>query len=133
MIPVWVDTNVLLRFLLDEPQDQAKRARTLINKAERAEIALIVPVVVLAEVVWVLHSYYGQTVVSIAEKLRPLVATEGLVVENSDVVLEALRVMAERSLKFADAYLVAAATSRQQAVATFDLELRKLSPRAFPV
>lgn len=46
-----VDTNVLLRRLLDDDPDQSERARRLFERAE----TILIPDVVLAETIWTLE------------------------------------------------------------------------------
>ena len=133
MTPVWVDTNILLRFLTNAPVEQARRARELMRRAAQREITLIVPVVVLAEIVWVMRSVYGHPPKTVADALRSLVAAEGVAVENDEVVFDALDLFAERTVDFADAYLVASAARRGEAVATFDADLQKMGARVFSV
>ena len=45
-----IDTNVLLRYLLDDDKAQSKKAATLISKSER----VLITDVVLAETIWTL-------------------------------------------------------------------------------
>ena len=133
MTPVWVDTNVLLRFLTNAPEEQARRALDLMRRAAGGEITLVVPVVVIAEIAWVMRSLYGHPASKVADALRLLVLADGVAVENDDVVLDALDLLAGRSVDFADAYLVAAAARRGEAIATFDTDLRKLGAAVFAI
>ena len=56
MTTVWVDANVLLRLLTNQPPALARKAQSLMRRAAEGELLLVIPVVVLAEVVWVLRS-----------------------------------------------------------------------------
>jgi predicted nucleic acid-binding protein len=124
---VWVDANVLLRFLTDQPRELARRAQRLMSRAAEGEVVLVVPVVVLAEVIWVLRSpYYGYKPARIASELQDLVAGDGISMEGGDDVLEALALMTEHNVDFADAYLAAVAARRSEPVATFDADFRRL-------
>lgn len=54
-----VDTNVLVRFLVNDDLAQASAVRALFATAERQREVFWVPVVVLLETIWVLESAYG--------------------------------------------------------------------------
>jgi len=69
MTNLWVDANILLRFLTGEPPDLAQRAFRLIQKAEFGEVTLRLSPIVVAEVLWVLYSFYKYFRVQIAEVL----------------------------------------------------------------
>ena len=69
MTVFWVDANVLLRFLTGEPPQLAERALRLIQRAEQGEITLRLSPIVVAEVVWVLSSFYRYSRAQIAEVL----------------------------------------------------------------
>ena len=65
-----VDTNVLIRILVDEPSQpiQVTAARALASEAGK----VFVPLVVLVEVVWVLESAYGQPKAVVVHTLEHL-------------------------------------------------------------
>ena len=54
---VLLDANVLPHYLIGDPQGMADRARTLLERAERGELMLILTPLILAECVWVLKSF----------------------------------------------------------------------------
>jgi predicted nucleic acid-binding protein len=128
-LTAWLDANVLLRVLTDQPADLARRAKALMARAQRGDVLLVLPVVVLAEVVWVLGRYYGHERGRIATGLRDLLTTPGIAVEGADDVFDALTLMADHGVDFPDAYLAAAANRRGDSVATFDADFRKLGAR----
>lgn len=128
---VWVDANVLLRFIMRDVPEQARRARRLMRRAEDGELVLRVPGVVIAEVVWVLSSFYEVELVQIAETLRALVSADGIAVDDADVVLEALRIMERANVAYVDAFLAAVTRQRNEPVATFDRDFRRLGVELF--
>jgi predicted nucleic acid-binding protein len=56
---VFVDTNVFLRFFVKDVDAQYEKARELFEKAEAGNIRLETSELVVAEIVWVLESFYG--------------------------------------------------------------------------
>ncbi|MBC7227772.1 MAG: PIN domain-containing protein, partial [Thermoflexales bacterium] len=54
----YVDANVILRFLTSDPPDMAEQAAALFERVEQENLRLVLDPIVLAEVVWVLQSFY---------------------------------------------------------------------------
>ncbi len=130
---VWVDANVLLRFITRDLPDQGRRAQRLMRRAEDGELVLRIPAVVIAEVVWVLGSFYEVERRQIADTLRALVLADGVAVDDADLVVEALRIMEEANVAYADALLAVAARQSGEPVATFDRDFRRLGVELFDV
>jgi predicted nucleic-acid-binding protein len=89
-VKIAVDTNVLVRAVMQDDEAQATAAGRLL--AESEVIAVATPC--LCEFVWVLRSVYGQTIVDIAAAIRALldagnVETNRPAVEAGLAVLEA--------------------------------------------
>lgn len=53
-----LDANVILRLLLADSPDQSPKARALFELAQAGKLTLFISHVMLAEVTWVLLSYY---------------------------------------------------------------------------
>jgi predicted nucleic-acid-binding protein len=82
---------------------------------------LLVPDLVVAELVYVLESYYEAPRATVAEWVRAVIAFPAVVVTQPEVLLRALEVYERHRLDFAEAYLVAQAeASGVRAVASFD-------------
>lgn len=103
----YVDANVIVRYLTDDPPDMAKQALVLFAVAQRGGVRLLVTTVTLAEVVWTLASFYQFDRGRIAEKLTALVTATGLEMEDRDEATLALSLYAEKNVNFADALLAA--------------------------
>ncbi len=131
MTGVWVDANILIRFITKDEPGQAARARTVMQKAARGDVVLRIPSVVVAEVVWVLRSVYRYEAHAIAATLRDLALAEGVALDEPDVNLEAVRLMDEKHVAYTDAYLAARARHEQEPVLTFDSDFRRLGVELF--
>ncbi len=119
-----LDTNVLARFFIDDPDDrQAARQRpaAIAALSERA----FVSITVLLEFEWVMRGFYGMARNDIARVLRALVGIEHVTVEDQRTVLTALEAF-DAGLDLADALHVCRSGSAT-AFATFD---RRLARRA---
>lgn len=54
-----LDTNVLVRFLVQDDEIQAPKVDQLFASAEQSKETLFVPLLVVLELIWVLQSAYG--------------------------------------------------------------------------
>ena len=122
---IGIDTNVLLRLLLDDDPPQVRRARHVASSAEAAGQPLFVNDVVLAETVWTLGSRYDATKSELIDTLRSLLDNARLAFESRSVLSEAVTGFETSSADFADCLIVAKnAAAGCQHTATFDRALR---------
>lgn len=113
----FLDTNVLIRHLTGDPPEQARRATAFLARAD--ELLLADPIV--AEVVFVLESFYEVERARVAELVRAVIGFPSVVVVDTSLLLRAIEVYEVDRLDFAEAYLVAhAETSGVAAAASFD-------------
>ncbi|OQA47016.1 MAG: tRNA(fMet)-specific endonuclease VapC [Chloroflexi bacterium ADurb.Bin325] len=103
MTVAYVDANVILRFLVGDPPDMAERAAVLMQAVDRGEVTLRVDEIIVAEVVWVLSSFYKYKAQEIAPRLLEFLSQDGVEVENS--ILSALALYGSKGIDFVDALL----------------------------
>lgn len=115
-----VDANVLLRFLTGEPKPMAERAARLLRQAERGEALLILSPLVVAEVVWVLKSFYRRSYDEIVRVLVPLLSADGVETEDRELLIRALELARGKNVDFSDAVLALQANRHGDTVCTFD-------------
>ena len=119
----FVDTNVLIRHLTGDPPGQAAQATRLLSQAGQ----LLLPDLIVAEVVYVLESFYEVPRPRVAELVRAIIAFPAIEVAGEPVLLRALEVYEVHRLDFGDAYLVAEAEiSGVNAVASFDKAIERV-------
>src|SRR3990167_9460780 len=102
--PVFVDTNVFLRFFVRDVEPFYQKAKGLFEKAEKGEIRLETSEMVIAEIVWVLESYYGFTKTEIEEVVDTILETRNVKVTNHSRVKEAVNLYTLGKMDFIDAY-----------------------------
>ena len=85
-----LDTNVLVRFLVEDDPDQTERARVFFQKAMAAEQLCFVSEIVLCELVWVLERSYRLRRPDIAQVLARLLPSRHLAFTAIDKVARAL-------------------------------------------
>jgi predicted nucleic-acid-binding protein len=99
-----VDTNLFLRYLTNDVPAQADAVEALLRQAAGGELVLVTNSLVLAEIVWVLASYYQRSRVDIRDKVLAVLNTPGLEVVDGDLGLQAITWYAEKNVDFIDAY-----------------------------
>lgn len=104
-LTAFVDTNVLVRHLTGDPPAQAARASRFLARSDE----LLLPDLILAEIAYVLESFYEAPRRQVAETLRAVLAFPAIRVVDDELLLRTIEVYDEHRLDFADAYLVASA------------------------
>lgn len=118
---VFVDTNVFLRFFVNDVAAQYEKARLLFEAAEAGTVKLETSVLVIAEIVWVLESFYGFSRKEVTEVLTTLLSSRNLRIASHGRIKEAVRLYAAGNMDFIDAYNIAYIRSKDYSkVATFD-------------
>ncbi|WP_420640933.1 PIN domain-containing protein [Candidatus Leptofilum sp.] len=107
MSRAYVDANVILRFLLDDPPEMAAAAAQLFETAADTDLSLIVDDATVAELVWVLKSFYKQDIGTIAAVLRDFFLQDGVELTDKSTILYALTLYETKNVDFIDALLAA--------------------------
>ena len=103
----FVDTNIFIRYLANDDPVKADRVEKLLSEAAAGRVRLVTAEMVLAEVVWVLESFYGLKNVEVGAMVKAILATPGLEVLNSALVEKALEYYLAHNIDFVDGYIAA--------------------------
>ncbi len=124
---VGIDTNVLVRYLVQDDPEQARKATRFIANECSAEDPGLVNRVVLCELVWVLETAYGYARETVALALEKILRAAELTIEDHQEAWSSLREYQDGA-DFADSFI--AAVNRHlgcERTVTFD---RKAARRA---
>lgn len=121
-----LDTNVLVRLLVNDHEEHCRIAASWFEEAERGSRIIIIEPVVIAEVSFVLESFYKKTRTEIASALEVIVSQRWLRVEERNVLLSLWNYY-RKGLHFVDSYICAWTEVHGGDVLTFDRDLRRLS------
>jgi predicted nucleic-acid-binding protein len=122
-----LDTNVLIRFLVQDEPVQGRKAAAYIESAASAGEQILISNIVLCETVWVLDSAYGFAKEEIQSAVEKLLQTATFAFETKDVVEAAFHDYRKTSVDFADCLIGRVNSSLGcEPTATFDTALRKL-------
>jgi predicted nucleic-acid-binding protein len=118
-----VDTNVVIRMLVDDDPAQVSVVRSLVDRGP-----IWIAKTVLLETAWALRSIYGFEQSAIREALEKLVRMDNVQVENQASVVLSLALMAN-GIDVADAMHLAS-TPPDSSFASFDQVLVRRARRA---
>ena len=104
MAEVFIDTNVFLRFLTNDDPAKAKRAETRFRNAVSGKEHLRTSLLVIAEIVWTLESFYKLEKKDVAEKVATILNTPNLACPEARLIRLALDLYVEQNIDFIDAY-----------------------------
>lgn len=99
---IGLDTNVLVRYLVQDDKVQSAAATRLIEKELTPESPGFISLVALVEIVWVLESCYHCTRQEVAAIIERLLRVKQMRVQDAEVVWRAWRVFAAGKSDFAD-------------------------------
>lgn len=116
-----LDTNVLVRYVVQDDDAQLAAARRLIRKCVEAGQTLFVPVTVALELEWVLRASFEYAKDEVMEALANLFSATELSFESEHALEVALQLYRTGTADFADCLHIALAAQAGQApLWTFD-------------
>jgi predicted nucleic-acid-binding protein len=116
-----LDTNVLVRYVVQDDSGQLAAAKRLIGRCVAEGKTLFVPVTVALELEWVLRASFGYARDDVLQVLSNLCSAVELNFESERALEVALQLYREGSADFADCLHVAlAAEAGEQPLWTFD-------------
>ena len=122
---IGLDTNVLVRYIMQDDPKQSSKATKLIESLDGDNPGYIT-IVSVVELYWVLTSSYELTGQQVAQALEAILRTKQFLVERADQVMRALRVFGEGKSDFADCLIErSAAGAGCERTITFDVGASK--------
>ncbi|SJM89726.1 type II toxin-antitoxin system VapC family toxin [Crenothrix polyspora] len=120
-----VDTNVLVRLVVDDPDapKQMDLAKALLQKAKQ----VFIPQIVQVELVWVLESAYGFDKASVITLLKQLQHSPCYVLQQPAQFTSALTHFENNPADFSDYLILATCVEHNQALHTFDKKFARLA------
>jgi predicted nucleic-acid-binding protein len=116
-----LDTNILVRYIVQDDSNQLIAAQRLIRKCVSEQLTLFVPITVTLELEWVLRSNFEFTKAQTVGALSDLFAAAELSFESERALEVALDLYRSRPADFADCVHIAlAAQAGEQPLWTFD-------------
>jgi predicted nucleic-acid-binding protein len=119
MVPI--DTNILVRYLVNDDARQAEMARTLIDKAIKENEQVFIPIGCLLECVWVLKSVFHFSRAALIEVVEALLSNRHFKIHDEDIVQDTFLRFRKGKADFSE-YLSSAYSLRKygKVLITFD-------------
>ena len=122
-----LDTNVLVRYVVQDDSGQLAAAKRLIDRCVAEGQSLFVPVTVTLELEWVLRASFGYVKDDVLQVLSNLFSAAELNFESERALEVALQLYREGAADFADCLHIALATEAgEQPLWTFDKGAAKI-------
>lgn len=116
-----VDTNIILRYLLNDNEEMNKVATEIIENNE-----IFIPTEVIVEASYVLNKVYNVEKNDILNVVQQLLNMEGIVFQNKETIELAFKTYSKKNLDIVDCILFAYYKNEHLEVKTFDKKLAKL-------
>ena len=123
-----IDTNILIRFLIGDDEQQATKVYKLFKTAESEKNEFFVPLLVVLELIWVLESVYQITRVEILDSISDLVLMPVLRFENKSGVQQFVFAAQENNYDLSDLLIAhSAKVNGCEVVLTLDKKASKFN------
>lgn len=120
---IGLDTNILVRYLVQDDPEQALRATELIENQCTETSPGIICVLVLCELAWVLSRGYGYSREQICSVVQGILTAKELEIESPDLVWSAYQQYTSGPADFSD-YLIGASNRNLGASTTYTFDLK---------
>ena len=128
---IGIDTNVLVRYLVQDDEKQAAAATKIFNRVSDTNPAFINNIV-MCEMVWVLSRAYKYQKKIIVEVIEQLLTTSGIEFENAEIIRKALRRYSKGKGDFAD-FMIAETNNSNGASTTYTFDRRASADELFSI
>jgi len=120
-----LDTNVILRYLINDVPEKADDCEKLFNDAKIGKVNLFVSDVCIAELVWTIKSYFKLGNEEIYGKIAAIINTPGFLFTDEAVLIDSIRRLKEKNVDFVDAYNAALAARDGMKISSYDRDYGK--------
>lgn len=121
-----IDANAFLRLLLNDIPSQADQVEKILRHAKENRVELLTPQIVIFELAFALDKYYHFPKEQVIDKLKAILSTKYLKIQNREVLKKAIELFSYRQVSLVDCFLVCFAGQEKASIFTFDKKLKKL-------
>lgn len=118
-----IDTNLIIRFLVSDDPKKVSRVEKLLKNKNNKNILLDT---IVAEIIWVLSSYYSLNKPDIVEKIKALIHVDTIEC-NAFLLNRSLTLWEENNISYIDAYLAAVSELGNITLYTYDRKFKLIS------
>lgn len=124
----FIDTNIFLRILELDDKKAFSECSKFLKLVNNSEIVAYTSNFVLAEIAWVLESFYKESKLKIIKSVDGILKLNGLKISDEVNALVALDLFANKSVKYIDALIASnpEIQSKKMTVISYDKDFDKL-------
>ena len=120
-----IDTNIIIRFLVADNEEQFKIAKDIFFEIEKSQKIVIILDVVFMEAFFVLTKLYQLPKSEVLNDLKSILALDGVVNSDKVILNEVFNLIENKNIDFVDALLCAKSTLQGFEKISFDKDLKK--------
>jgi len=125
----YLDTNIIIRYLVDDIPTQTEMVREYLVKAKKKQIKLYIPVSVILESFYVLRALYKRTKAETINALTSVINMDYLEVGSRRTLAESLKISEKEGISLTDSLCLCESASLKYQLLTFDKKLMMLSKK----
>jgi len=126
----FVDTNIFIRILTNDDPTKAQKCLLFFINLTKSD-SLITSSMNIAEIIWLLGSFYGLSKQNIYHKMRELKKTAGLIIissPNGKLLEQATSLSAKKNIDFIDCYNASLMKQEKiKEIITYDKDFEKFT------
>jgi predicted nucleic acid-binding protein len=124
-----VDTNVILRWLLQDHPELSPKATAFWKQVEAGERTAFISDAVLTEAVFVLTRFYAVPRAVVAANLSEIAGLKHTMFHDKPSVFGAVKLYEQRNISLVDALVVMYAAAQNSEIISFDADLKKAAKK----
>ena len=125
----FLDTNFLLRYILNDIPSQADLAEKYFKQAKSNKILIYIPLLVFVEMDFALSRFYKFSKSKLIEVMENISNMPYIEIEKREIILEALDEYKRNNLDFVDLIFYCEAQFSGRKLLTFDKKLSSFRPK----
>jgi uncharacterized protein len=103
----YLDSNVLIRFFVDDPPEHGRRSGELLVEIEQGTEQVVTTLLVVFETVWVLDRRYKVPMTRIRDLVLPVIQLPSIRLADKPLYPRAFEIAIAHNIPFADAFSAA--------------------------
>lgn len=121
-----IDSNIIIRLIVKDPQKQFLEAKEIIKEIEEEKLQGVLSILVVNEIIWILEHYYDLEREEFIPILLKLFALKNIKTQEvkKDTIINILQKMRKKKVDFTDIYLNE--VSKETQILSFDKDFEKL-------
>lgn len=124
----FIDTNIFVRLIMREDKQITKECDDFFEQVKFGKLEAVTSTLVLAEVGWLLKSYYRLPKLKVVQSLKGIGSLGGLKIEGESSWFDAINLYGKYNVKLTDAMIAAIPqiADKEWTIVSYDEDFKKL-------